>query len=299
MKVLISGSSGLVGSELVKALKNRGHEVVRLVRSEKQMGQGTLLWDPEHRELDPQNFEGFDAVVHLAGENISSGRWTNEKKRKIKDSRVLSTHMLSELMARLESPPKVHINASAIGYYGDTGDEVVDESSPPGEGFLAEVCQKWEAATRPSEQRGIRVVKLRIGVVLSKEGGALGKMLVPFKLGLGGVVGSGDQYMSWISIDDLVGVFLHVLGNSSIQGPVNAVAPHPVTNRKFTKTLGGVLKRPTIFPLPAFAARFIFGEMADALLLSSSRVAPEKLLETGYSFLYPDLSDALKHLLET
>ncbi|NGX43064.1 MAG: Epimerase family protein [Chlamydiae bacterium] len=297
MKILITGSSGLVGSELVPCLRDRGHEVVRLVRFDSQLSDDTLLWDPEHRGLNPDDFEGFDVVINLAGENISTGRWTPEKKKKINDSRVLGTHMLCELLARLESPPKLLINASAVGFYGSQGDKVVDEESPPGEGFLAEVCQRWEAATEPAAQKEIRVVRLRIGVILTPKGGALERMLIPFKLGLGGVAGSGKQYFSWISIDDLLGVFLHVIGNESIRGPINAVSPNPVTNRELTKTLGKVLRRPTIFPLPAFVARFVLGEMADALLLSSTRASPGVLKHSGYSFIHPDLEGALRYLL--
>jgi len=298
MKILISGSTGLVGSELVPCLKDRGHEVVRLIRSEQQSSRQTLLWDPEHHELNPGDFEGFDAVIHLAGENIASGRWTPEKKRIIKDSRVMGTHMLCELFARVETPPKLLINASAIGYYGNQEDTVLDESSPSGKGFLAEVCRQWEAATEPAVRKGIRVVTLRTGIVLSPKGGALRKMLLPFKLGLGGVIGSGKQYMSWISIDDLMGVMLHIIGNEAVSGPVNAVAPHPVTNYEWTKTLGKVLKRPAVFPVPEFVVRFMLGEMADEMLLSSTRAVPQKLLAAEYAFLYPELEFALRHLLK-
>ncbi|MGA8163974.1 MAG: TIGR01777 family oxidoreductase [Waddliaceae bacterium] len=298
MKLLISGSSGLIGSELVPFLKERGHRVVRLVRLESQLSDDTLLWNPEHHELNPKDFEGFEVVIHLAGENIASGRWTLEKKKKIKDSRVMGTHMLCELFAHVENPPQLLISSSAIGYYGNRGNQLNDENSSPGKGFLAEVCAQWEAATEPASHKGIRVVTLRTGVVLSPKGGALGKMLLPFKLGLGGVIGSGQQYVSWISMDDYLGVILHIIGNNSIQGPVNAVAPTPVTNEELTKTLGKVLKRPTIFPLPTFAAKFLAGEMADEMLLSSTRVSPEKLIETGYTFLYPELERALRHLLE-
>lgn len=298
MKILISGSSGLIGSELMPCLKDRGHEVVRLVRSESQLSDDALLWNPEHHELNPDDFEGFDIVVNLAGENLASGRWTVEKKKKIKDSRVMGTHMLCELFAHVENPPQLFISASAVGYYGNQGDRVNDENSFSGKGFLAEVCSQWEASTEPAILKGIRVVKLRTGVVLSPKGGALGKMLLPFKLGLGGVIGSGQQYISWISMDDYLGVILHIIGNDSIQGAVNAVAPNSVTNYELTKTLGKVLRRPTIFPLPAFVARFMLGEMADELLLSSTKVSPDKLISTGYSFLYPELESALIHMLD-
>ncbi len=297
MRVLLTGSSGLIGTALLSCFRERGHEVVRLVREESKMSEDTLLWDPEHRELRLEEFEGFDVVINLAGENISTGRWTDEKKQKIRDSRVINTHMLAELLARLEKPPSVFISASAIGFYGDRGDEELTESSSPGSGFLSDVCQKWEDAANAAKSAGIRVVNLRIGVVLSNKGGALSRMLVPFRMGLGGVIGSGRQYMSWISIDDLIGIILHVINEESLTGPVNAVSPDPQTNYHFTKILGRVLKRPTIFPLPAFVARLIMGEMADALLLSSSRVQPKVLQESGYQFLYPQLDSALKHLL--
>ncbi len=298
MKILIAGSSGLVGSELIKCFKGRGHEVMRLVRSEEQLSDDTLLWDPEHHELKLSDFENFDVVINLAGENISIGRWTDEKKQKIRDSRVMGTHMLAELLARLENPPKLFLNASAIGYYGNRGDEVMTESSEPGAGFLSDVCQKWEEATDPAKNAGIRVVKLRIGVVLSTSGGALARMLLPFKLGLAGVIGSGKQYMSWIAMDDLIGIVLHIVNHENLEGPINAVSPHPVTNYAFTKALGKVLKRPTIFPMPAWVARFIMGEMADSLVLSSTRVAPNVLQQSDYTFLYPSIDKALEHLLE-
>lgn len=298
MKILISGSSGLIGSHLVQSFKGRGHEVIRLVRSEGQLSDDTLLWDPEHHELRLENFENFDVVINLAGENISTGRWTSEKKQKIRDSRVMGTHMLAELLAKLENPPKLLINASAIGFYGDRSDEVMTELSKAGEGFLSDVCHKWEEAAEPAKKAGIRVVKLRIGVVLSASGGALERMLLPFKMGLAGVIGSGKQYMSWIAIDDLVGVVLHLINNDSLQGPINAVSPHPVTNYTFTKSLGKVLKRPTIFPMPAWVARLVMGDMADALVLSSTRVVPDVLEQSGYTFLYPSIDKALVHFLE-
>ncbi|MFQ5729310.1 MAG: TIGR01777 family oxidoreductase [Waddliaceae bacterium] len=299
MKILISGSSGLIGSELVPCLRDRAHEVIRLVRSEQQLSGDTLLWDPEHREINLEDFEGFDTVINLAGENIATGKWTPEKKNKIYDSRVLGTHMLSELLARLEAPPKLLINASAIGFYGTRGSKILREDALPGKGFLAEVCKKWEEATEPAVQKRIRVVRFRLGVVLTPKGGALAKMLFPFRMGLGGVIGSGRQYFSWISMDDLMGIFLHVINDESIHGPLNVVSPNSVTNRVMTKTLGRVLKRPTLLPFPAFIARLLMGkEMADSTVLSSTRVFPEGLEQSGYSFLYPDLKSALKHMLE-
>jgi len=238
-----------------------------------------------------------DAVVHLAGENIAAGRWTERQKARIRDSRVKGTRLLCDLLARYSPPPKALVCASAVGYYGDRGDEILKEESASGSDFLSDVCGEWEAATQTAVERGIRVVNLRIGVVLSPLGGALAKMLTPFKLGAGGVIGSGRQYMSWIALDDAVRAFHFALTNQSLHGPVNAVAPNAVTNRDFTRTLGRVLSRPTVFPMPAFAARLAFGEMADALLLASTRVQPARLLAGGFTFRYPDLEGALRHLL--
>lgn len=295
MKVAVTGATGLVGSALVPVLATAGHEVVRLVRAMPTAG-GDIHWDPAAGRLDAASLEGLDAVVHLAGERIT-GRWTAAKKARIRSSRVQGTRLLAETLARLTRPPKALVCASAVGYYGERGTEVVREESPPGAGFLAEVCREWEAAARPAAEKGIRVVHLRIGVVLSAAGGALALMLTPFKLGLGGRVGSGRQYMSWIAIDDLAGIIPHALTNESLRGPVNAVAPQPVTNLEFTKTLGRVLGRPTIFPMPAFAARLAFGEMADELLLASTRVEPARLIASGYKFRAPELEAALRRLL--
>jgi hypothetical protein len=241
--------------------------------------------------------EGLDAIVHLAGEPIASGRWNAIKKARIRDSRVQGTRLLCDALSHVSRPPAALICASAIGYYGDRGDEVLTESSSNGTGFLAEVCRDWEVATEPARQKGIRVVNTRFGVILSTGGGALAKMLTPFKMGVGGIIGSGRQYMSCISIDDCVGAIVHALNTNSLSGPVNVVGPAPVTNRVFTKTLGKILERPTIFPMPAFAARLAFGEMADELLLGSQRVEPKKLLESGYSFRQGDLETALRHVL--
>ncbi|MEE8200800.1 MAG: TIGR01777 family oxidoreductase [Candidatus Acidoferrales bacterium] len=294
MKIGVSGSTGLVGSALVPFLTTSGHQVVRLVRSKPNPGE--VYWSPGEGRLDASGLEGLEAVVHLAGENIT-GRWTPAKKARIRESRVQGTQLLAGTLAELAQPPKVLVCASAIGYYGDRGEEVLQEASPPGSNFLAEVCQAWEAASQPAAQKGIRVVSLRIGVVLSPRGGALGQMLLPFKLGVGGKIGSGRQYLSWIAIDDLVGVIHHALTTDSLQGPVNTVAPQAVTNLEFTKTLGRVLGRPTLFPLPAFAARWAFGQMADELLLASARVEPARLKASGYVFRTPDLEGALRHLL--
>jgi uncharacterized protein (TIGR01777 family) len=241
--------------------------------------------------------EGLDAVVHLAGENIAARRWNAEQKARIRDSRVLGTKLLSDNLAKLRQPPRVLVSASAIGFYGDRGDEELTEASAGGTGFLAEVCKEWEAATDGVQKAGISVVHLRLGVVLSPKGGALAKMLTPFRLGLGGRIGSGRQWMSWITLDDVVGCIVHALASDSLHGPVNAVTPYPVTNYVFTKTLGRVLWRPTVFPMPSFMARLAFGEMADELLLASTRVFPQALVASNYCFLYGDLESGLRHLL--
>lgn len=297
MKILVTGSHGLVGSALIPALEAGAHEIVRLVRSTPKAGAPEVQWDAEKGSIDVARMEGLDAVVHLAGENIAEGRWTDEKKARIRDSRVKGTRLLSEALARLAQPPRTLVSASAIGYYGDRGAEVLPETSAPGSDFLAGVCRDWEAATQPAEESGMRVIHLRFGIILSETGGALAKMLTPFRLGLGGKIGSGKQFMSWIALDDVVGVINHALTLDALRGPVNVVAPNSVTNQEFTKMLGHVLSRPTIFPVPAFAARLAFGEMADALLLASTRVEPLRLKESGYAFQYPELESALRHVL--
>jgi uncharacterized protein len=297
VKILVSGSSGLVGTALVPSLASAGHQAVCLVRREPKPGEAAVRWDPSEGSLDPTRLEGIDGVVHLSGENIAAGRWTTARKELIRSSRVGSTHFLSESLARLDRPPRALICASAIGYYGDRGDETLREESPPGSGFLSDLCQAWEAAAEPAARKGIRVVHLRFGVILSAAGGALAKMLPPFRLGAGGVLGSGRQFMSWITLEDAVGAIQHVLITEALRGPVNVVSPHPVTNREFTKTLGRVLSRPTLLPMPAAMARLLFGEMADALLLSSARVQPARLLAAGYRFRHADLETALRALL--
>ncbi|MEQ8790203.1 MAG: TIGR01777 family oxidoreductase [Pirellulaceae bacterium] len=295
MKVLISGATGLVGGALAASLSKDDHEIFSLTRS--PQGDRDIGWNPGQGEIDVEKLAGFDAVVHLAGESIAEGRWTAAKKHRIRESRVLGTKLLSESLAGLDTRPRVFVSASAIGYYGDQGDKELGEDGPTGELFLSEVCRDWEAAAEPARQAGIRVVHPRIGVVLSKDGGALAKMLTPFKLGLGGRVGGGRQWMSWISLEDLVGVLRFLISEDSLSGPVNAVAPKPVTNLEFTKTLGRVLGRPTIFPMPALMARLALGEMADELLLPSTRVKPAKLKSAGYAFRHPQLDGALRAVL--
>ena len=298
--VAVTGASGLVGSALVTGLTSAGHRVVRVVRgagAASVAGQRLARWDPESGALEPSELAGADAVVHLAGESVAGGRWTEAKKRRIRSSRVDVTRRLAEALLRLERPPRLLVSASAVGYYGDRGSEILREDSAPGPGFLAEVCREWEAATDPAARAGIRVVRLRIGMVLSRRGGALGAMLTPFRLGAGGPVGSGVQWVSWIAIDDLVGAILHALATESLAGPVNAVAPEPVTNRELARTLGRVLRRPALLPLPAVAARLLFGQMADELLLASARVEPARLRATGFTFRHARLEDAFRHEL--
>jgi uncharacterized protein (TIGR01777 family) len=295
-KVLISGSSGLLGSALQRSLGADGYEISRLTRGSTSSA-GQIAWDFA-KPLAPQSVSGFDAVIHLAGESIAS-RWTESKKKAIRDSRVLGTHHLAEALAQASSPPRVLISASAIGFYGDRDDEILREDSPSGSrGFLPEVCREWEAAAEPAVKAGIRTALLRTGIVLSAEGGALKKMLPPFRMGLGGKIGSGRQWMSWIDLDDEIGAVRHILANESVRGPVNSVSPHPVTNAEFTTTLASVLSRPTIFPMPAFAARLVFGQMGEELLLGSQRVEPVKLMASGYVFQKPDLRLALEQILK-
>lgn len=293
MKILISGSSGLVGSALTFSLLAGGHQVFRLVRSREEEG---IYWNPKE-PIDGAALEGFEAVVHLAGESIAEGRWNEEKKRRIRESRVEGTRHLAEALASLSSPPQSFITASASGYYGDRGSEILREDSPAGTGFLSGVCLEWEGATQPLQAKAVRVVHLRFGIILSSKGGALPKMLTPFKLGAGGKVGSGNQYWSWIDLDDVVRVIEFAITNSAIQGPVNVTTPNPVTNAEFTRVLGRVLRRPAIFPVPAFVARTMFGEMADALLLCSFRMEPTVLISNAFTFAYPDLESSLRHQL--
>jgi uncharacterized protein (TIGR01777 family) len=292
--VAVTGASGLVGSALVPLLLAGGHRITRLVRRPPK--EGEVSWDPQ-TGFDAGMLSEVRAIVHLAGENIAAHRWTAAAKERIRASRVRGTRVLCEALARMQLRPEVLVCASAIGFYGDRGHEVLTEQSSAGANFLADVVREWEAATQPARDAGIRVVNLRFGVILSAKDGALAKMLLPFKLGAGGRVGSGRQYWSWIAIDDAAGAIYHAIMSDELSGPVNAVAPEPVTNSEFTRVLGRVLKRPTFMPLPAFAARLALGEMANELLLASTRVAPRQLERTSYAFLYPTLEPALRHLL--
>ncbi|HEV8587767.1 MAG TPA: TIGR01777 family oxidoreductase [Pyrinomonadaceae bacterium] len=295
MRIAIAGASGLVGSSLTPELEGEGHDVVRLVRSSPRANE--IEWHPNQDSIDPMTLDGFDAVVNLAGENVAEGRWTEEKKRKIHDSRVHGTHLLSEAIAKLDTKPRAFLCASATGIYGDRGAEVLDEQSESGGGFLAGVCREWEKATEPASKAGVRVVNLRFGPILARQGGMLEKMLTPFKMGLGGKVGSGKQYISWVAIEDAVAAIKLALNDDSMRGPLNIVSPQPVRNEQFTRALGEVLSRPTVMAMPAFAARLAFGEMADEMLLVSQRVAPKRLAAAGFTFAFPQLDMALQHYL--
>jgi len=297
MRVLISGSHGLVGQALIGSLTNDGHEIHRLVRRGRAVGSSEIEWHPNQGLIDADHLEGLDAVVHLAGESIASGRWSAEKKQKIRDSRVNGTQLLSRSLALLSRPPATFICASAIGYYGNRGDEVLTEQSPPGKDFLSQVCGEWEKATQPAVEKGIRTVNARFGIILAKEGGALAKMLPPFRMGVGGRIGDGKQWMSWIALEDVVAALRFVITNEAVEGAVNIVAPDPVRNADFTKALGKALGRPTLFPIPAFGVRLAFGEMADALLLASQRVEPARLKDFGYEFKHGDIGKTLTHVL--
>lgn len=301
MRIAVSGSTGLVGSALCDRLQTQGRDVRPIVRR----AAGTdreILWDTEHHTFDAEALNDCDAVVHLAGEGIM-GRWTDEKKRRVRDSRTLSTRGLAQTLARLDDGPRTLVVASAIGYYGDTGQTPArTEDDPPGDtetDFLASVCVEWEAAADPARQAGLRVVHVRIGIVLNPEGGALAAMLLPFKLGLGGRVGSGDQWMSWIALTDLVNILVYAIDTPTLQGPINAVAPEPVTNAHFTKALGRALNRPTLLPVPGFAPKLLYGnDCAEALVLGSIKVVPKRLLDAGFNFEFEDLGRALDHELK-
>ncbi len=288
----------MIGKHLIPTLEAKGHEIFSLVRKAPK-NSSEIQWNSEEgfSESEQAKLEGFDAVIHLAGEPIAQ-TWTKEKKRVLRESRVTGTRVLIAALDKTKSPPKHFISASAIGYYGNRGDEILTEESAPGEGFLPEMCVAWEAEARKAADFGARVVFLRTGIALSKDGGALAQMLTPFGFGVGGVVGSGKQYMSWIALEDLTGIIHFVLENENVRGAVNSTAPYPVTNETFTKTLGEVLYRPTIIPIPEFGIKFLFGEMGETLLLEGARVIPKKLQDTSFSFKYPELKDAIKKALE-
>lgn len=296
--IAIGGTSGLIGQALCEALEQDGHSVRRLVRREVKDPETEIYWKPSAGEIDVAALREVDATVHLGGVNIAAQRWTDDFKKKLRDSRVGSTTLLCETLARLDDKPRVHVNASAIGYYGVRGDEPIDEGSPGGKGFLADLCRDWEAATQPAWEAGIRVCQMRIGVVLSPEGGALEKMLTPFKMGAGGTLGSGEQYMSWIALPDVVAAIQFALDHDPLHGAVNATAPNPVTNREFTKAMGEALSRPTVMRTPAFAVRLAAGrEMADEMLLGGAKIYPKRLNEEGFGFQCPDITTALRTVL--
>ncbi|MCH2202163.1 MAG: TIGR01777 family oxidoreductase [Fuerstiella sp.] len=296
----ITGASGMIGSSLSADLSDQGHTVIPLLRGTSQSDGSGVFWDPNEQGIcDPQTLGGVDTIVHLAGENIAAGRWTAAQKQRIRVSRVQATRNLVRSLTQMDRPPATFICASAIGIYGDRGNEQLTESSDPGSGFLADVCRDWEDAAADAESAGMRVVCVRIGVVLSTQGGALSKMLTPFRFGLGGIVGNGTQYWSWIGLQDVVAVLQEAITNESLRGAVNAVSPNAVNNRQFTKVLGNVLNRPTIFPLPGFVAKLVLGEMAQDLLLSSARVVPEVLTQIGFRFRHADLESCLKHELHS
>jgi len=297
MKILISGASGLVGTNLIPTLKT--HDVYKLVRKTPQSAD-EIEWDAEKgfAESEQAKLENFDAVVHLAGDNVASENWSKEKKRKIKESRTVGTKVLVDALKQCENPPKHFISASAIGFYGDGKDEILDERSAKGAGFLPEVCDEWEIEANRAEDFGARVVCMRIGVVLAKDGGALEKMLTPFKFGVGGTIGSGEQWMSWIALADIISIVHFFLDDENLRGAFNLTAPNPATNADFVKTLGHALSRPTLLPLPAFAVRLMFGEMGETLLLQGARVLPKRLEDAGYQFKFANLEEAMKSVLE-
>ncbi len=297
MKILISGASGLVGTHLIPTLLAKGNQVYKLVRREPR-GMDEIRWDAEKGFTDEEQLENFDAVVHLAGDNVASENWSDEKKRSIRESRTVGTRVLVDALKRRINPPKHFISASAIGFYGNHGDEILNETSAAGTGFLPEVCQEWEAESSKAANFGARIVLLRIGVVLAKDGGALAKMLTPFKFGVGGATGSGKQWMSWIAIDDLVKIINFALDTTDVQGAINCVTPNAVTNAEFTATLGKVISRPTFLSTPEFAIKLLFGEMGETLLLEGARVYPQRLVDAKFIFDHPNLEAAMRHVLK-
>jgi uncharacterized protein (TIGR01777 family) len=294
MNVLVSGASGLIGTALRHHLVSLGHGVVRLVRGAPARDASEVAWDPDAGAIDSARLVGIDAVANLAGAGIARWPWTSAHKRRVLESRVHSTALLARTVSNLAQRPRVFVSASAIGFYGNRGDAILREDSPQGSGFLAEVCAAWESAAAEAARSSTRVATLRIGMVLSGLGGALPALVRPFRLGLGGPLGDGRQYMSWIALEDLVGAITHAIVRDELGGPINAVAPHAVTNAEFTRTLGRVLRRPTLLPAPAFALRLMLGEMADELLLASARGEPARLLASGFAFRYPTLEGALR-----
>lgn len=297
LTVAISGASGLIGSSLAAFLTTGGHRVVRLVRRKDELGPDDLYWSPSRGEIDREGLAEVDAVVHLAGEPIAPGRWTDERKKAIRESRVKGTELLARALAELKGGTRTLVSGSAVGFYGNRGSAALREGAEAGTGFLAEVCRDWEMATRSAERAGVRVVRLRSGVVLSPAGGALAEMLTPFKMGAGGRLGSGEQYMSWIDLDDLVALVVHLLYEPSASGPINATAPNPVTNATFTSTLGRVLGRPTVIPIPGFAVKAAFGQMGEETLLWGQRVLPAKATELGFRFAYEGVEESLRFQL--
>jgi uncharacterized protein (TIGR01777 family) len=295
--VLISGASGVVGRTLAPFLSTGGHHITKLVRHTADPKKNEVFWNPITGKLDPDDLRGTDTIIHLAGENIGTTRWTDIKKQRIIDSRVKGTRLIAETAAKLDPKPEVLICASAIGYYGNRGECVLNESDAPGDDYISWVCSEWEQAAAPAIEAGIRVVFARIGIALTPAGGALEKLILPFKLGFGGKIASGSQYMSWISIDDVIGALYHLMASPDIEGPVNLVAPHSVTNMEFTRVLARIFSRPAIFTVPAFVIKMMFGEMGNEIPLSSTRVTPSRLVESGYTFRHPLLEDALAHVL--
>lgn len=294
MKILLGGASGMIGSYLKELLRKRGDDVHALVRPESKTARNSIPWAPSKGQLDTDPLEAFDAVVHLGGTNVADGPWTKKRKKAIRDSRIDSTNLLAQKLAATKQPPKVFVCASAIGIYGDRGDTLLNENATPGSGFLEDVAKDWEAACAPAIEAGIRVVNARIGIVLAREGGALEKMLMPFKMGVGGKLGSGQQYMSWISLEDVTRALIFCIDNTKISGPVNLTAPNPVSNAAFTKALGEVVHRPTVLPVPRFAIRTFFGEMGDKLLLGSTRVDCKKLRDAGFTFAHEEPQAAIR-----
>ena len=294
MKILISGASGLVGKALVRSLEADGHSVARLVRPGGARAAGDIAWDPGSALVDVEALEGFDAAVHLSGANIAQGRWTEARKAELRSSRVDTTRVLVDALAKLKRKPRALVCASAVGYYGDRGDEILTETSSYGTDFVGLLVRDWEAEAVRAETSGIRVVRLRFGVVLSSQGGALPLMLLPFKFGVGGRLGSGRQWQSWVAFEDAIGITRRAIADESLSGAINVTAPNPLRNVDFTRIVARVLHRPAVFPVPEFAMRIVLGEMADALVLASERVVPERLLQAGYRFQYPEFEAALR-----